>query len=81
MSSLMLQLGPHPKWSIILDKMNDDFMIIAKDLLKYMMTLQGIYNVQDIQELTDYLGMTYTESPDDHWTINFKKYITQILAR
>ena len=55
----------------------DDFMIVVKDPLKYMMTLQGRYNVWDIQEPADYLGVTYTGSPDGHWTINFKKYIKE----
>jgi len=55
----------------------NDFIIMAKDLLKYMMSLQGIYNVWDIQEPADYLGVTYVGSPDDHWTINFKKNIKE----
>ena len=55
----------------------NDFMIMAKDLLQYMMTLQGIFNVWDIQEPTDYLEVTYMGSPDGHWTINFKKYIKE----
>jgi hypothetical protein len=59
----------------------DDFLITAKDPWPYMEHLQSVYKIKNPEEKpSNYLGATYSGSPEEYWTINCKAYIKEALV-
>ena len=59
----------------------DNFMIVAKDPIKIMCKIHGIYMVKSICPPQYYLGNNYKKDKHGRWCIGCKKYINEAITR